>query len=128
MTGVSSMGVHSVIAAVPRRYEALAFIMQRIVADGCSPSFDEIADELGVGKTRARGLVDELIAEEILDRPVGRQRSFRIRDVARSRNLLVEVLNRLGWADAIPLGSLEQPCSNEQLPILPPFEHLPDIE
>ncbi|NYD91412.1 hypothetical protein [Sphingomonas melonis] len=116
------------IAAVPRRYEALAFIMQRIVADGCSPSFDEIADELGVGKTRARGLVDELIAEEILDRPVGRQRSFRIRDVARSRNLLVEVLNRLGWTDSVPLGVLDQPCSNEQLQILPPFEHLPDVE
>ena len=38
------MGDHSVIAAVPRRYEALAFILPRIVAEGCSPSFDEIAD------------------------------------------------------------------------------------
>lgn len=122
------MGVHSAINAVPRRFEALAFIMQRIVADGCSPSFDEIAIELRVGKTRARELVDELIADGIIDRPIGRQRSFRIRDVTHSRTLLVEVLNRLGWADAVPLGPLEQPCSNEQLPILPPFEHLPDIE
>lgn len=120
------MGAYAPIEPVPRRYEALAFIIQRIVATGTSPTFEEIGISLGVGKTRARELIDQLIEEEIIDRPVGRQRSFRVRDVTRSRMLLVDVLNRLGWTDAVPMGGLAQPCSQEQLPMLPPFEHLPE--
>lgn len=122
------MGGHSAVEVVPRRYEALAFIIERIVKTGTSPSFDEIAGELRVGKTRARQLVEQLIEEDLVDRPVGRQRSIRVRDVAHSRNILVDALNRLGWADAMPLGSLDQPCSHEQLPMLPRFEHLPDLD
>ena len=66
------MGEQSAIVAVPRRYEALAFIMERIVANGTSPSFEEIGIELRVSKTRARQLVDELIDEDLIVRPVGR--------------------------------------------------------
>lgn len=122
------MGTQTAIAAVPRRYEALAFIIERIVQSGTSPTFDEIADALGVRKTRARELVEQLIGEELVERVLGKQRSFRVRDVAQSRNLLVEVLNRLGWTDATPLGILEQPRTHERLPLLPPFEHLPDVD
>lgn len=111
-----------------RRYEALAFIMRKIVTDGCSPSFEEIAQELGVSKTRARGLIDELMAEKRVGRSPGRQRSFRISDGVHSRNMLFEVLRRLGWLDAFSTISLTMPCSNEQLFILAPFEHLPDLE
>jgi SOS-response transcriptional repressor LexA len=120
------MGFQSAIAAVPRRYEALAYIIERIVQTGTSPSYDEIADQLGVRKTRARELVDQLVGEGLVERPLGKQRSFRVRDVAGSRNILVEVLNRLGWTDAVPLGNLAQPCTNERLPLLPPFTHLPE--
>ena len=122
------MGIEAVITAVPRRYEALAFIIERIVQTRMSPSYDEIADALQVRKTRARELVEQLIGEGLVQRQVGRQRSFVVRDLTRSRTILVEVLNRLGWADAVPLGGLAQPCNIEQLPILPPFEHLPDLE
>lgn len=122
------MGIQSAIAAIPRRYEALAYIIERIVQTGTSPSYDEIADRLGVRKTRARELVDQLIAEGLVERPLGKQRSFRVRDVSGSRNILVEVLNRLGWTDAVPLGQLEQPCTHERLPMLPPFAHLPSVD
>lgn len=122
------MGEQSAIVAVPRRYEALAFIMERIVSNGTSPSFEEIGIELRVSKTRARQLVDELIDEDLIVRPVGRMRSFRVKDVAGSRNILVQALNRLGWVDAVPLGNLLQPCSIEQLPMMPPFEHLHNLE
>ena len=121
------MGVQAVIAA-PRRYEALAYIIERLVNTRTSPSYDEIADHLGVRKTRARELVEQLIDEGIVERQVGRQRSFVVRDLTRSRMILVEVLNRLGWAEALPLGGLSQPCTIEQLPMLPPFEHLLDVD
>lgn len=122
------MGIETVITAVPRRYEALAFIIERIVQTRTSPSYDEIADALKVRKTRARELVEQLIAEGLIQRQVGRQRSFIVRDLTRSRTILVEVLNRLGWTDSMPLGGLTQPCTIEQLPMLPPFEHLPDLD
>ncbi|MBI0475386.1 hypothetical protein D9601_08485 [Sphingomonas sp. MA1305] len=116
------------VAGISRRYEALAYIIERIVQTGTSPSYDEIADQLGILKTRTRELVDQLIDEGLVERPLGKQRSFRVRDVSGSRNILVEVLNRLGWADAVPLGDLEQPRTHERLPMLPPFEHLPDVD
>ncbi|MGR6329227.1 LexA family protein [Sphingomonas sp. XXL09] len=126
--GVSWMGVQTAVVAIPRRYEALAYIIERIVQTGISPSYDEIADRLGVRKTRARELVDQLIAEGLVERPLGKQRSFRVRDVSGSRNILVEVLNRLGWTDAVPLGELEQPRTHERLSMLPPFAHLPSVD
>lgn len=122
------MGIQSAIAAVPRRYEALAYIIEQIVQTGMSPTYDEIADQLGVRKTRARELIEQLIGEGLVERVLGKQRSFRVRDVAQSRNILVEVLNRLGWADSVPFGTLEQPRTHERLSMLPPFEHLPDVD
>ena len=123
-----SMEAQSRAGSVPRRYEALAYIVEQLVRTGHSPTYDEIGDALGVKKTRARELVDQLIGEQIVDRPAGKHRSFVIRDVTHSRAILVGLLNRLGWVDALPSGELAQPRTYEQLPMLPPFEHLPDIE
>lgn len=122
------MGVEVAVRAVPRRYEALAFVIARICASGTSPSFDEIAIELGISKSRARRLIDELVAEDLVERRPGQVRSFRVRDVAASRSIVVQVLNRLGWIDAQPLAGLLQPYTDEHLPMVPPFEHLPDVE
>ncbi len=101
--------------------------MEQIVRTGTCPSFDEIGDALGVKKSRSRELMDQLVREGLIDRVAGKKRSYRVRDVTRSRMLLGDVLNRLGWIDAQPLGDLRTPRPNEQLPMLPPFEHLPDI-
>lgn len=110
----------------PRRYEALAFIMQQIVQTGTCPSIVEIGEGIGVQRTRARELMAQLCREGIIDRVPGKKRSFRVRDVVRSRMILEDVLRNLGWSVAMPLGSLSTPRPNEQLPMLPPFEHLPD--
>ena len=119
--------------APPRRVEALAYIVDRIARSGTSPSYDEIGQAMRpmVGKTRARELVDELIALRVLDRTVGSQRGIRIRDLDRCRSMIEGALGSRGWWHARPLGPLESPpsvlpCTIEQLPIMPPFEHLPD--
>ena len=110
----------------PRRYEALAFILDYIVREGSCPSFDEIGDALDVKRTRVRELMGQLTREGIIDRVPGKKRFFRIRDVARARMILVDVLHHLGAATAIPLGELRTPRPYEQLPMLPAFEHLPN--
>lgn len=113
----------------PRRYEALAFMIEHIVRNGTCPSFDEIGDAMSpqVKKSRVRELVGQLVKEGIIERVPGKKRSFRVRDVTRSRMLLDDALLKLGWSVAVPLGQLSSPRPNEQLPMLPAFEHLPDV-
>lgn len=120
-----------------RRDEALAFIIDRLVKTGSSPTFEEIGAELGVSKARAQQLVDQLITHGIIEKVPGAQRALRIRDVVHARRLLDEFMRALGWAVAAPLGTLEQPIDapvplkplpHVQLPVLPAFEHLPDLD
>lgn len=112
----------------PRRDEALAFIIDRLVRTGTSPSIREIARELGVSKARAEELVEQLIGAGVLAKTPGAQRGLRVRDVARARDLAAAFARSLGWIVATPLGELQQTCPHVQLPMLPPFEHLPDVE
>lgn len=118
-----------------RREDALAFIVDELASKGASPTYEELAKALGVSKTRARQLVDQLIALGVLEKVPGALRALRIRDVVRARQLLAEFAGLLGWTVAGPLGALEipdtprrrgKPCPRVQLPVLPPFEHLPD--
>lgn len=116
------------IPAPLRRYEALAFIVDRIVRSGISPSADEIGRHMGVSSTRAKEFITQLEKERLVERTPGAQRSLRVRDVARSRSLFEECLRRIGWTGAEPLGQLGDPVPEGQLSRLPAFEHLPDID
>ncbi|MBD8641120.1 LexA family protein [Sphingomonas sp. CFBP 13733] len=115
---------------VPRRDQALAFIIERIARTGTSPTFEEIGIRLDVSSTRAKELVAQLIERGLVEKTPGAQRSLRVRDVSGSRALLDETMRRLGWAVAQPMGALCQPppFPEGQLPVIPPFEHLPDVD
>ena len=120
------MGAELQAAAAPlRRAEALAFIIERIIRTGTSPSSGDIGRALKVSRTRAQQLVEQLIGEKVLERTPG-SRSLRIRDLAHCRHIIVATLRDLGLTVAEPMGELQRPLSLEQLPMLPPFEHLPD--
>lgn len=111
-----------------RRDEVLAFIIERIARFGVGPTYDEISNELSVSPSRAKELVGQLIERGIVEKTPGGQRSLRVRDVAGARNALEAVMRRLGWITAEPMGGLQHPLPNGQLPVLPPFEHLPDVD
>ena len=111
-----------------RRDQALAYIVERIARTGTSPSFEEIGRALAVSATRANELVGQLIERGVIEKTPGAQRSLRVRDMAHSRGALDQALRRLGWAVAEPLGMLSGGLPNGQLPVLPPFEHLPDMD
>ncbi|WP_296222732.1 hypothetical protein [uncultured Sphingomonas sp.] len=115
-------------AALLKRDQVLAFIIERIARSGTSPSYPEISNELKVSERRAKELVGQLIERGIVEKTFGAKRSLRVRDVAGSRNLLEDVMRRLGWLTAEPMGALQQPFPNGKLPVLPPFEHLPDLD
>ena len=115
-----------VIPVPRRRDEALAFIIDRLVKTGIAPSYDEIGRELRVSKARARELIAELIADGTIERTPGAQRALRIRDVVHARSIIDQFARSLGWTVASPLGELQGPLPHVQLPMLPPFEHLPD--
>jgi SOS-response transcriptional repressor LexA len=116
------------VQAPLKRDQALAFIIDRIARSGVSPSLGEIASALGVSDTRAKELVKQLIALRLVEHTPGTQRSLRVRDVATSRTLLDRSLRHLGWSTAGPMEKLAGPFPKGQLPTLPPFEHLPDID
>ena len=115
-------------AAPPRRDEALAFIIERIVRFGGSPTYDEIAQGMQppVKETRAKQLVAQLISRGIVGRTPGAARGLYIRDVAGARLILDHTLLRLGFPTAVPLGALQQPCLDRQLPRLPEITYLPE--
>ena len=115
-------------ACLLRRDQVLAFIIERIARFGVSPTYDEISNEIDVSPSRAKELVAQLIERGIVEKTPGGQRSLRVRDVAGSRNALEDVMRKLGWITAEPMGQLQQPLPNGQLPVLPPFEHLPDVD
>lgn len=115
--------------AAPRRIEALAYIIERIQRSGTSPSYGEIGRALHpqVDKSRARQLVDQLVALDVIERPPSSRRGIRIRDLQRCRELIDDALGQTGWTHAKPLGGLEYPSTFEHLPILPLIELPPDL-
>lgn len=124
-----SQGVkHASVKVPPRRDEALAYIIDRLVRTGTSPSYEELGRAIGVSKTRAGELVNQLIAYGFIEKVPGAIRALRVRDVVQSRGIVEQFVRSLGWAVAEPLGDLQQPLSNVQLPTLSPFTHLPEAE
>lgn len=118
---------HSAIPAPRRRDEALAVIIEWIARDGVSPTEEEIGDAMRpiVSRARVRELIGQLVKIGIIEKRPG-LRGLRVRDMAQSRLMLVEAAKRLGWAS--PIVDLESPRPRGQLPMLPPFEHLPDVD
>ncbi|MBB4619131.1 hypothetical protein [Sphingomonas abaci] len=115
------MGEQSAVV-VPRRVEALAYIIERIETTGTAPSYGEIAAAMNppIERTRVRQLVDQLVEHRLIDRPISSRRGIRIRDVARCRQIIGEALGRKGWCHAQPMGELAMPpCTIEQLPLIP---------
>lgn len=117
---------HQTIMAPRRRDEVLAFIMQCLVKNRVSPTLEEIAAGVGISKSRARQLVDQLVQARILAKTPGAQRNLIVRDITHARELLVQALNELGGTTALPMGEIQQPCPNVQLPKLLDIRHLPD--
>lgn len=115
----------------PRREEALAIIVERIARYGVSPTYDEIGDAMRppVRRTRARQFVDQLVAIGTVERVPGSQRGIRVRDVERRRAIIETALGNGGWWHAAPLGPLEAPpCTIQQLPLMPEFAHLAEVD
>lgn len=110
----------------PRRDEALAFIVERILLSGISPTFGEIAIKLAVSKTRVKELVAEFIQHGIIERTPGSQRGLRVVNMTHSRDVADIVLRSLGWTVSDPMGHLQGGFPKVQLPVLPPIEHLPE--
>ena len=77
---------------------------------------------------RARQYVDQLVKLGVIARDPGAQRGIRIQDLAACRALIGEALGSGGWWHAAPNAPLQAPDHYTflQLPLLPPFEHLPD--
>ncbi len=100
------MGANARSASTPRRIEALAFIIERIQRSGTSPSYGEIGRALRpeVDKSRARQLVDQLVAIGVIERPPASRRGIRIRDLQRCRELIDEALGQKGWHHSRALG------------------------
>lgn len=114
------MGVDSGRGEPRKKDVALAIIVDRI-AQGRNATLQDIADALGVSKQRARQLVDQLVKSGQVERTPGAVRALRVPNVAASRAVLEDVLSRHGWIVAGPF-------TNVQLPLFPPFEHLPDVD
>lgn len=125
------MGEQSAIYGVPRRVEALAYIVQRIECSGTSPSYGEIARAMSpsISRGRAQQYVDQLVALNLIERDPGSRRGIRIRDAHRCRVIITEALGYRGWFTAHPLGHLSvQPCTYDQLPLIPLILHKREVE
>ncbi len=109
-----------------RREEVLAFIVERLARGRGCPSYKEIGEAVGVSQTRARQLVDQLVAAKVLERTAGLQRNLVVRDVTHAREIVVEVFRRIGGMAAAPLGDLVGPCAQAQLPIVAVLKHIPE--
>lgn len=114
------------ITAPPRRYEALAYLLERLGRGEACPSSDDFARQLKCSETFAKRLVRQLIDEGVVGRTPGAQRALFIRDVTRARALVVAYLHAQGASAAQPVGTMLWGFPSGHLAVFPPFEHLPD--
>lgn len=78
-----------------RKDEAYAFICERLVSTGVSPSLGEIAAHLGVSLTRAKALVHQLSREQMIHRNPGAHRAITVPGLF--DELVIADLRRKGW-------------------------------
>lgn len=123
------MGARPIPAAVPRRIEALAYIIERIQRTGTSPSYGEIGMALvpPVDPSRAGKLVGQLVRLGVIERTISSRRGIWIRDLQRCRELIDDALGVAGWRHSRALGELQLPTTYQDLPILPLIELPPPV-
>lgn len=110
---------------IGRRDQAFAFITNFLMERGYSPSIVEIADGLGVGKTRAKALLHQLAVLKMIERVPGSQRAIRVPGL--SEQLVIDKLRAGGWKVDRDLEVLEA-CPQEHLALVAILEHIPSVE
>lgn len=115
---------------VSRKLQALDFITRYIGRWGGSPSYDEIANELGVSKTRARTLVRQLTRDGHIVRERGAHRAIALAEGSDRASVAaaLQQLRRRGFVVDEDLFTVSAPCTNPPLPELPPLQHIPGTE
>jgi hypothetical protein len=84
--GVKAAAVQ--VGLTPRQAECLAFIRAYIDSHGCSPSYQEIADGIGVvSKGHVHGLIHQLAARGHLAMGVGKNRAIVLVDALNTRGV-----------------------------------------
>lgn len=115
----------------PRRVQVLAIIVENIARYGVCPCYDEIGRAMvpQISKTRVKQHVDALVRLKCIDHPLAAQRGIRIRDLNRCRQLIEARIGQPHWWPTTPPAAPDRAatCTTEQLPLVPPFEHLPDL-
>ncbi len=109
-----------------RKTEALTFIAEYLLREGRSPGMDEIGAALGVGRSRARALVDALTFEGKVKRDRGSQRGISVPGI--EREILIAALRQHGFVvneDFNGLGSVV-PLPKAYPPLVAIIEHIPD--
>ena len=112
--------------AAPRRYEALAYLLDRLARGEACPSYKDFARRLRCSDTFAKKLIGQLVREGLVAKTPGAQRALHIVDVGRARTLVVTHLHALGSSVAQASGPMLWGFPHGHLPLFPPFEHLPD--
>lgn len=107
-----------------RRDQAYAFITTFLIERGYSPSIVEIADGLGVGKTRAKALLHQLAVLKMIERVPGSQRAIRVPGL--SEQLVIDKLRADGWKVDRDL-EVVQACPQEHLALVAILEHVPPV-
>lgn len=113
-------------SAAPRRYEALAYLVHRLGRGEACPSYEDFARHLRCGKSFAKRLVNQLVAEGVVGKQPGATRALYIIDVTHARELLVAHLHTMGASVAQPVGPMLWGSPDGHLPMMPMFRHLPD--
>jgi hypothetical protein len=121
-----------------RKLLALKFIKEYFAEFGYSPSFGELAAELGVSKKRAHDLVHQLAQQHMIEHETGKTRGIRL--VERGEELSeADVLLRLqamGWTigrgdyvvfppDNFVGAAIAGPLTEKGLHTLPVLDHNP---
>ncbi len=94
----------------PRRIEILTYIRDYRHSEGCSPTLQEIADHLGIGKITVFGHVEALQEKKLLTRRSNKARSLELTSSVRlpdDRPTILPLVGRI--AAGAPIEAIEMP-------------------
>lgn len=107
-----------------RRGQVYAFICDELAHGRRSPSLPAIARKFGFSLTRAKQLVDELVAGEWITRVAGAIQSIEV--PGRARQYAIEILRAEGFTVDEDALEVQGGFPRLQLPVLPDLVHIPD--
>lgn len=109
-----------------RKAQALAYITEHLRTKGVSPSMNDIATALGVGRTRAKTLVHQLATEKMIERAPGSQRAISVPGLF--DQLIAEKLRSQGWIvdEDLTEGGATGPQGH--LSLIAVLDHVPTVE